>query len=403
MTTTDGRGAGAPTTCFVVVSTAVELVTVAAALRSGALDAALPRVLVVTGDESRSDDGSDVRAIAERLGVAEEVVTADRLLKAAGKTDVAPLLLVGDRSLDAGRALARRLDEVPVTLVATGAAVYGPTPHAVRGRLARLTDRVLHADLAPGLEPLLLSERSVTATAVPLDDLRAAAALLPVPAPLPDPTTLVLGHLREWAGVLETEEQEDLLVWMVRRCAEAGHSRIVLLLDPGARPRTRRQLEKAAKESRAELTLVEDAGPVEPWLADPGVRLVVGCATGDLLTAAAVFGRRTAQLGTDVIVKRLEPFSDPRRPAATLVLATVADLRSWTAAPEGEAPPAVDLRALMTAVGYAMEPELLAGRRREAIDFLRGKGEPGKGYVRRRRLSALRLPGGKRRVRKTLD
>ena len=244
----------------------------------------------------------------------------------------------------------------------------------MRGRFARLVGRVLHLDLVPGLAPLLLAERRVPATAVPLDDLHAVVATLPAPAlpggPVVDPTTLVLGRATRWDGALDTDRQTDLLVALVQRCAEAGHSRIVLLLDPGTRPRVRRQLERAAAQVRADLTVVDDRSPTEQWLATGAVRFAVGSAAPDLVVAQAAYGVRAAQLDTDVVLKRLTPFADPRRIGATLVQALVPDLRSWTSAPEGEAPPAVDLPAMVTAVAYAMQPELLDGHRAAVMEHL---------------------------------
>ena len=337
----------------------------AAAVRSGALEASARRVLVV-GPGSASDA---LPVLADRLALAGESVTLTELLAAPGTTGVE--LVVGTASLEVGCALARQLVVVPVTLVTAGADAYGPTPEAVRGRLARLTTRVLHLDLLEGVAPLVLSERQVPAEAVPLDDLRCVVSALPGPEGVADLTTLLLGRTDAWGGVLDPDAQAELVASMVVRCAEAGHSRIVLLLDPGTKPRVRRRVEKAAAQARADLTVVDDGAPAERWFAHPSVGLVVGCATDDLLVAAAGFGRRVAQLDSEVVLKHLEPFSDPRRTAAALVCATVPDLRTWTSSPEGEGPPEVDLQALTTTVGYAMRPDLLARRRPEAIAFLR--------------------------------
>ena len=135
-----------------------------------------------------------------------------------------------------------------------------------------------------------------------------------------------------------------------------------------------------------------------------GVRFIVGCADPDLLVAQGAYGLQVAQLDTDVVLKRLAPFSDPRRTGATLVQALVPDLRSWTSAPGGEAPPAVDLPGIVTAVAYAMQPELLAGHRPAVIEHLaRGGGRhPAPGSSGAAGSGELRLPGGKRKVRTKL-
>ncbi|SEP58827.1 hypothetical protein [Microlunatus flavus] len=387
--------------CYLVATTPHEVLVMAAALRGGHLDAAASCVLVLgTGDASDA-----ARRTADQLGLAERVVALDDLVATSGRLEEGPVeLVVGTASVEAGRALARRLVELSVTLVAVGADAYGPTPDGVRGRFARLTHRVLHLDLVPGVTPLLLAERRVPAVAVALPDHRAAASALPAPGPVSNPTTLVIGRTSAWADALDAERRTALLVAMVQRCAEAGHSRIVLLAEPGLRPRARRELEKAAKQVRADLTVVDDLGPVEAWLETGAVRLVVGSAAPELLVARDVYGLRVAQLDSDVVLKRLAPFSHPGRTAAALVEATVPDLRSWTRAPEGEPPAAVDLGATMTAVAYAMAPGLLAERRADVIAHLaRTPDDVRRRFVRRRRLGELRLPGGKRKVRAALD
>jgi hypothetical protein len=365
------------TTQLLVTSTAAEGLLATAAAEAGLLDVA-DRLVVVTGAD-------DVERAAADVG------------------DDAVELVVGTSSLPVGRALSRHLGDAPVTLLAAGVTAYGPTSGALQGRLAKRVRQVLHLDLVPELEPLLLDERDVPSRPVPLASVRTVAASLPSPGPVPDPTTLVLGRSAAWGGALDRDDRTDLLVAMVQRCAEAGHSRMVLLLDEDTAARTRRPLDKAAAAARADLTLVADDRPVEAWLALDGIGLVVGSATEDLLVARSVFGRRVAQLDSEVVLKHLDPFDDARRTAATLVAATVPDLRSWTSTPGGEAPRPVDLPGLMATVAYAMQPALLVDRRAAAIGFLEVHPEVRRRFVRKRRLSELRLPGGKRKVRQTLD
>ena len=363
------------TTQLLVTSTVAETLLATAATEAGLLGPSTDRVLVGPDD--------DPAGVAAALGHDVE-------------------LLVGSRTLPAGRALSRLFGEAPVSLLAVGAAAYGPTSGALQGRLAKRVRQVLAVDLVAGLDPLLLSERDVPTRQVPLEALRAAAAAWPGPAPVPHPTTLVLGRSAAWSGALDVEEQADLLVAMVQRCFEAGHTRLLLLLDADTPARTRRHLDKAARVARADLTVVTDDSPVEIWLALAGIGLVVGSATEDLLVARRVFGRRVAQLDSTVVLKHLDP-SDPHRTAATLVGATVPDLRSWTSTPGGEPVGRVDLDGLMATAAYVMEPDLLAARRPAALRFLEENPDVRRRFVRKRRLSELRLPGGKRKVRPTLD
>lgn len=365
-------------TTQILAASADEVVLAAAATAAGLLAPADRQVLVGPDD--------DLKAVAAGLG------------DGAGTVE----LLVGTSALRLGRELTRRWTDAHVVLLASGAAAYGPTPRTLAGRLAKRTDRVLHLDPVPGLKPLLLAERAVPVQAVPAEHVRAVLDGLTGPAPVADPTTLVLARSAAWSGSLDRDQQTEVAVAMLQRCAEAGHSRVVLLLDVEPAPRARRQLEKAAKAVRADLSLVVDVGPVAAWTGLPGVRLVVGSADEELLLARHVHGRRVAQLDTEVVLKHFDPFPDARRTGATLVAATVPDLRSWTAHPEGETLDPVDLGGLMGTVAYAMEPELLAARRASAIGWLETHPKSRRRFVRRRRLTELRLPGGKRPVRAVL-
>src|SRR3954447_4921768 len=96
-------GRAAVTTCFLVASTPADVLTMAAAVRSGALDPSARRVLVV-GPGSASDA---LQSLVDQLALAGEVVTLKELLASPGTAGVE--LVVGTASLEVGRALARQL------------------------------------------------------------------------------------------------------------------------------------------------------------------------------------------------------------------------------------------------------------------------------------------------------
>ncbi|MGI3780581.1 MAG: hypothetical protein ACRYG2_07355, partial [Janthinobacterium lividum] len=348
------------TTQLLVTSTPAERILAAAAAEAGLLETPARRFSI--------SSSADADAAAAELGHDDDVE-----------------LVVGTGTLAVGRELTRRFRDAPVSLLAAGASAYGPTFAALQGRLAKRVRQVLHVDLVPGLDPVLLAERSVPVRTVPPEHVRTAAASLPGLDPVSDPTTLVLGRSAPWVGALDRDAQTALLVAMVERCSEAGHTRIVLLLDKDAPARARKQLDKAARAARADLTIVTGHKPVEAWFALDGVGLVVGSADEDLLVARSVFGHRVAQLDTEVVVKNLRPFDDPRRAGATLVGATVPDLRSWTSTPGGDDPRPVDLTGLMGTVAYAMQPDLLVDRRAAAIGFLEVHPDVRRRFVRKRR------------------
>lgn len=120
--------------------------------------------------------------------------------------------------------------------------------------------------------------------------------------------------------------------------------------------------------------------------------LVAGCFSTGLLTARALYGIPVARTGTGALLARLAPYQNSNRIPLTLVDALVPDL----AAAPGDGPGTPeDLPGLVTAVGFAMQPRILADRRERAEAHLaRHLSEGTRHYFNRRRLTTLGLPGG---------
>ncbi|MEV7416396.1 polysialyltransferase family glycosyltransferase [Streptomyces sp. NPDC089919] len=310
-------------------------------------------------------------------------------------------LVVESIQVAPAQAVVQLFPGAPIEVYADGLMSYGPTRNkldpAIGGRIRRL----LHLDLVPGLEPLLLTEFGVPAELVP------AAAFLDVLASLPvdeaelagigEAPALLLGQYLSAIELLTPQEEEELHVRMVRGAHALGHRELVFKPHPSAPARWSRMVEEEAARLGARLTVLDTPVLAEVLYRRLAPALVAGCFSTGLLTAATLFGIPVARTGTAPLLDRVTPYQNSNRVPLTIVDALLPELsdpeavRAWS--PPG--PAAVkELAALVTAVGYAMQSQILAARRPEAERFLAHHlDERVWRYFKRRRLTALGLPG----------
>ncbi len=127
--------------------------------------------------------------------------------------------------------------------------------------------------------------------------------------------------------------------------------------------------------------------------------LVVGCFSTGLLTAATLYGLPVARTGTEAILARLTPYQNSNRIPLTVVDALLPALADAEAVAGWSAPGPDEVRdglaGLLTAVGFTMQPQILAARRTEAERHLAAHLDDRTWrYFKRRRLTTLGLPGG---------
>ncbi|WP_320778630.1 alpha-2,8-polysialyltransferase family protein [Streptomyces sp. CRN 30] len=284
----------------------------------------------------------------------------------------------------------------PIDVYADGLMSYGPTRNKLDPLVGTRVRRLLHLDLVPGLTPLLLTEFDVPAQRVPtpaflkvMGELTEAAPALPA---LPDDAAVLLGQYLSALNIYSPEEEEDLHVRMLRGAVERGHRSVVFKPHPTAPARYGRALEAEAEKLGVDLTVLDTPVLAEVLfdVARPG--LVVGCFSTALFTAASFYDLPVARVGTGPLLDRLTPYQNSNRVPAVLADAVLPDLEGR----EGEAPvPADTLQALVTAVGFTMQPQLHTGLRPAAEDYLRTSfGPRTQRYFRRKRLTSLGLPGG---------
>ncbi|MEE1929429.1 polysialyltransferase family glycosyltransferase [Streptomyces sp. TRM 70351] len=432
---TDGTGTAAarPRPQIFEVSTLYGAATLAAALDAGLFGPAADarRVLVVSNNAAVPETATALPGMAGWDGVAarfdlvvdwndtirplhpghwappaQDRPLWQRVLREAWALDEGPTdLVVESVHVNPAAALAGIFADADVHVYADGLMSYGPTRESLPAATAARVRRLLHLDLVPGLRPLLLTEYGVGAEAVPdaafravLDELTAAAAADPgVPEdPEAAPTAVLLGQYLAALGILTADEEEELHARMLRAAAAAGHERVLFKPHPTAPASYSRALEKAAADCGVSLLTPSTSMLAEAVFGRCRPRLVVGCFSTAMLTAAAYYGISVARVGTRELLDRIVPYQNSNRVPLTVVDALLPDL-------EQQPPPeqasftgedVTGLAALVRTVGYCMQPRLYPELRGEAYAWLAAHwGPEAAPYFKRRRLTSLELPG----------
>ncbi|MER5459178.1 polysialyltransferase family glycosyltransferase [Streptomyces sp. NPDC002668] len=299
-------------------------------------------------------------------------------------------------------AVAQLFPDAALDVYADGLMSYGPTRSKIDPLVGERVRRLFHLDLVPGLKPLLLVEFGAEPRIVPTE------AFVKVVAELSDGVTdpasdavsaegegpaLLLGQYLAALGIITPAEEEALHVRMVRGAVALGHRRIVFKPHPTAPASWTRTLEREAAALDAELTVLD-----RPLIAEVLYRrlrpaLVAGCFSTALLTASTFYGIPVARIGTQSLLDRLTPYQNSNRVPVTIVDALLPDLADGAAGAPKEADET--LTGLVSAVGFAMQPQLRPDLRAAAESYLgRNLNNRTWRYFKRRRLTVLGLPGG---------
>ncbi|MFK0175765.1 alpha-2,8-polysialyltransferase family protein [Streptomyces xanthochromogenes] len=292
------------------------------------------------------------------------------------------------------QAVAQIFPDAPLTVYADGLMTYGPTRNKLDPLIGSRVRRVLHLDLVPELRPLLLGEFGVPSETVPtasfvktVGELASNETELGLAVDDGEPLVLLLGQYLSALSILTPDQEEELHLRMLRGAAARGHRRIVFKPHPSAPPAWSQALQAEAVTLDVRLSVLERPLMAEVLYERLSPALVVGCFSTALLTASAFYGIPVARVGTELLLDRLAPYQNSNRVPVTIADALLPPL-------EGEAHPAVDLPALLRAVGYAMQPELRPDLRGAAERYLAASLNAHTWrYFKRRRLTALALPG----------
>ncbi|MFI8302363.1 polysialyltransferase family glycosyltransferase [Streptomyces sp. NPDC085927] len=320
-----------------------------------------------------------------------------RLLWNLGDDDVA--LAVESLQVHPALGVTQIFTDAPVTVYADGLMSYGPTRNKLDPLVGTRVERLLHLDLVPGLEPLLLTEFGVAPEVVATPAFtKVLAELVDTGGELPDVTepALLLGQYLSALNILSAEEEENLHVRMLKGAVKLGHSRVVFKPHPTAPARFTRTLEEEAERLGVGLTVVDTPVLAEVLYQRMRPALVVGCFSTALLTASALYGLPVARVGTETLLDRLTPFENSNRVPVTIVDALLPEPTDEAAVAEGRGRMDTDaLGDLVRAVGFTMQPKILPALRPEAERYLSTRLDDGtRRYFKKKRLTSLGLPGG---------
>lgn len=322
-----------------------------------------------------------------------------RLLWKLGDDDLA--LAVESIQVEPALGFTQVFADAPITVYADGLMSYGPTRNKIDPLVGTRVQRLLHLDLVPGLEPLLLTEFGVAPEIVATPAFtKVLAELVDVGDTLPDVTepALLLGQYLSALNILSTEEEEDLHTRMLKSAVHLGHTKVVFKPHPTAPARFTRTLEDEAERLGVALTVVDTPVLAEVLYQRMRPALVVGCFSTALLTAAALYGLPVARVGTETLLDRLTPFENSNRVPVTVVDALLPDLEDPSAVADWHLPTkerVAELAGLLKAVGFAMQPKIYPELRAEVTGYLSQHLDSHTWrYFKRRRLTMLALPGG---------
>lgn len=295
----------------------------------------------------------------------------------------------------------------PIDVYADGLMSYGPTRNKLDPLTGTRIRRLLHLDLVPGLKPLLLTEFAVEPLVVETEGFlkvlgELATAGSPAGLPSVEAPALLLGQYLSALGLITAAEEEELHLRMMRGAIALGHTRLVFKPHPTAPAQWSRSMEAEAERLGAELTVLDTGILRAPVLAEVLYErmrpaLVVGCFSTALLTASAFYGLPVARVGTELLLERLSPYENSNRVPVTLVDALLPELGDRAAVEERRPSDGAEreVSALVTAVGFAMQPKIHPGLRPAAERYLSTRLTPVTWrYFKRRRLTSLGLPGG---------
>ncbi|WP_214409058.1 alpha-2,8-polysialyltransferase family protein [Sphaerisporangium fuscum] len=295
-------------------------------------------------------------------------------------------LIVESIAVPPARTVAGLIRDCPITVYSDGLMSYGPTrdplPLEISGRITRL----LHLDLVPELTPLLLREVGVAPDPLPDAAFQAVLDDFPVPDDLWG-EAVILGQYLSALDIVTPQEEMDLHAAMLRALVARGHRSVLFKPHPAAGRGHARHLRGVAAELGVELSVAGETVPAEVCFQALRPKLVVGCFSTALMTARRLFGLPVATMGCDIVLERLTPYENSNRVPVTIVDAAVPRL-----APDGTItePHAVDLPALVEAVGFCMQSQYYPDLREVAARYIETHGAQAR-YFKNRRLASVGL------------
>lgn len=309
-------------------------------------------------------------------------------------------LVVESIQVNPAIALCRIFHGAGITVHSDGLMSYGPTRNELPRQLAQRLDALIYIDLVPGLLPLLLHEHDPALFAVPAGYLRAvfeqlaAADTQQLPAPVAGGCALVLGQYLSSLGLIDTEQEAALHRSMLTAATERGITEVYFKPHPSAGPGATARLATDARALGVALHLIDSPMLAETLLVRLRPALVISAFSTALATAAYLFDLPVAAIGTADLLHELAPYQNSNRIPLTLIHALfVQELKAPAAESADDSGAPGQVQELTDAVAYAMASARLPGLRAGAESFLSANPDTIPVYFKRRRLTALGLPG----------
>jgi hypothetical protein len=323
----------------------------------------------------------------------------ERLLRSAwGIGDDPVELFLQSPQVPPSRTLATLFPGAPITIVGDGLMTYSP----IRDRLPRtVVERVrsvIYADVVPDVEPLVFAEAGVARVPVPATALRSTIDLLAQDATdeclewlatAAEPTAIVLGQYLASLGLVTAAEEDAMQAEMVDRAHDRGARRVVFKPHPSAPPAASDAVRHRATALGLDFELYEGDTSAEVLTARLDPVVVIAGFSSALPTVRTLFESDIVGVGNEMLLHRLSPYENGNRIPVTIVDALTRTDSPYTS-PDA-------LQRLVDAVGYCMQPDIMASLRARAVEVLEGlPPSERERYFSERRLTSLRLPGGRR-------
>ncbi|RAG67261.1 hypothetical protein DN536_35935, partial [Burkholderia multivorans] len=207
-----------------------------------------------------------------------------------------------------------------------------------------------------------------------------------------DDSALVLGQYLAEIDLITEEEEIQLHLDMLDEVKTRGVSTVIFKPHPTSARTVVEPLRRRAESLGLRFVLADVPVLAEVVASRTQPRLVVSCFSTGLVTTQALFGTETAAVGTELLLERIAPYQNSNRIPLTIVDALNRGGYSLTDRPNGRG--LRDFNALIDAVTYCMQSNIMAHLREPAISFLPlVLGTEDMVYFKRKRLTRLDLPG----------
>lgn len=308
-------------------------------------------------------------------------------------------LILESPQANPARALARIFHDAPLRVHSDGLMTFSPTRSSLPIALGQRMTSLHFVPLVEGIQPRLLSEFGITPIPIDLPSFQRVidevvkASDIQLPAELatidPNKTAVAFGQYLSALNLVTAEEENELHQRFVTAASKAGMSTLVFKPHPASPPEWTESLKRHADRQGVNLIIYSSPVIAEALVALLHPALVIGCFSTALATSRAVFNVPAQAIGTELLLERITPYENSNR-----IPLTIADAIFNGSAQEFTDREVSELQRLVDSVSYAMQPTIVPQLRPVAVDFLNGKaGTPVMKYFKKRRLTALDLPG----------